>query len=395
MSDKYYDNKGVPHYSSAARDSANTEYLRQDDDFRSEQARTAKEILTVQKIQAQIELNRHFEQIEHNKKIQAININEAEQAEAHRQFERDIHWLGRSDAKGRFEYIVERNKAEIHQELANRAINNSKLDDLFENNGNTSQLMSRMVEYIETTRMSQDYQSDLTKVTEELKIIQKKIQPVDLYFALSMLFTFFAIFNIVLTVAETLERGTSFLNFLLSASMAVFLWKTSASIRKELKPLNDKLIINQKELQAKTETLANRVKQCFNTLRDLSTEWKKDTANTVDLAVRKQCRSIEFVSEVKCVVGAIEKQYPSSLRVSWAEVSPEDVLKLINTIENDIVHFAITDQVGPQILLAQIKKLDPLKALAIEARYGSLQHVTGVVYPSNLKRKTEEMEDDF
>ena len=60
-----------------------------------------------------------------------------------------------------------------------------------------------------------------------------------------------------------------------------------------------------------------------------------------------------------------------------------------------LVHFAITDQVGPQILLAQIKKLDPLKALAIEARYGSLQHVTGVVYPSNLKRKTEEMEDDF
>ncbi len=165
---RYFDNKGVKHYSEEERDNQNRRYLREEESFREnleshqiEQTRIAFEQTRI------LEENARAQQ-DHNDYMAKLAEKEAEEAKAQRDYSRDLEWLINSDAKGRFEFYQRKFLDNIIPDQVNYIFTKLKLDKYI-NPDKLSDLIAKLKELVEPYSTYSKFQIEYAELPSRLE----------------------------------------------------------------------------------------------------------------------------------------------------------------------------------------------------------------------------------
>jgi large subunit ribosomal protein L7/L12 len=119
MSD-YYDSKGIRHTSQTGAEMANERYLREERRARDKTEEFQRQQAELQAEQVRLAERQRLDQMIHNARVEAQLEEQAREEAIHREYTRDIQWLERSDAKGKFEFVAGKVRGEFVDSMARR-----------------------------------------------------------------------------------------------------------------------------------------------------------------------------------------------------------------------------------------------------------------------------------
>lgn len=167
MSD-YYDSKGVCHSSEWGRDSANRRYLSEERDARDKHTELLQQQAQLQAEQLRVAEARAREQRAHEECIEGLAREQAAKDEAQREFTKIFQWLERSDAKGRFEYLLHKGHGDIVEDIAGFVFARSSMAESPVAAQRKSGLRSALTEFYDASRACTDASAELNRIKKSL-----------------------------------------------------------------------------------------------------------------------------------------------------------------------------------------------------------------------------------
>ena len=360
MSDNF-DSKGVRHSTEWDRDRANEGYVREERDARDKQTELLQQQAELQTEQLRLAERQKLQQDLHNLEMKGLAILKAEEEARHREFTKDIQWLERCDAKGRFDYLFKKARGRVVEALAECVLAESGLVSSKMVAQRRRELEPPLAQFWEANRAYTETSAELDLINKDLASA-KKAATRDQGIMLGCLGVGGVIVCLLIIVGlfydKTANIGAGICFLAIACVVILAIFTASSSKLKEAKESVAKqaeLTPRLPKVQTKLNSLQPEREIARITAQKACREWGTDTAAGLSKGLEAAIGAGTLAARLSEVVGEIEQEYPPLVRIDWAALDLAILDQQARALAEEALASALRRFASPSALLNLLK----------------------------------------